>query len=263
MNSSDFLAATDLLDFNNPDIQKLIQDKNWASLPTYEAIAAIYDFVRNEILFGYNRTDGIPAHEVLQDGYGQCNTKGILLMALLRAASVPCRIRGLTIHKFLQRGVMPELIFPLVPRNVLHSWVEVLYGDRWVTLEGFILDDAYLSQIQQFFGSSGGAYCGYGVGTDDLMKPNVNWTGGSTFIQSTGINQDFGVFASPDELFSRHGQDFPWWKALLYEKIFRKWMNARVQKVREGHRPQALLTDQYSATTPSTIKNALKGMVGQ
>ncbi len=42
----------------------------------YDRIGAAYDFVRNEILFGYNRTDAIPATEVLADGYGQCNTKG-------------------------------------------------------------------------------------------------------------------------------------------------------------------------------------------
>ena len=59
-----------------------------ASTPR-EAAARIYYYCRDEIRFGYNRRDDIPASEVLCDGYGQCNTKSILLVALLRAASIP------------------------------------------------------------------------------------------------------------------------------------------------------------------------------
>jgi len=263
MNNSDLETATDLVDFNHPDIQKLIEDRNWRSMSTYDAVGAAYDFVRNEIKFGYHGVDGIPAHQVLQDGFGQCNTKGILLMALLRGIAVPCRIRGLTISKILQRGIMPEFIFPLVPDNILHSWVEVFLDGKWISLEGFILDDEYLSKIQQFFGSPNKAYCGYGVGTRDLMKPTVDWIGESTFIQCTGINQDFGVFSSPDELFSKHVQDFPWWKALVYENVVRHWMNFRLQKVRDGRRPQPLSTDRYTSSTPDTLKLALIGMIKQ
>mgnify|MGYP002241704325 CR=1 FL=1 len=46
-----------------------------------------------------NVDDSIPASKVLKDGYGQCNTKGTLFMALLRACGVPCRIHGFTIDK--------------------------------------------------------------------------------------------------------------------------------------------------------------------
>lgn len=42
--------------------------------------------VRDDIVFGYNIDDEIPASKVLADGYGQCNTKGTLFMALLRAS---------------------------------------------------------------------------------------------------------------------------------------------------------------------------------
>ena len=40
--------------------------------------------MRNDILFGYNSSDLLTAEEVLKDGYGQCNTKATLLMALFR-----------------------------------------------------------------------------------------------------------------------------------------------------------------------------------
>ena len=37
-----------------------------------------YNYVRDDVLFGYNIDDGISASKVLADGYGQCNTKGTL-----------------------------------------------------------------------------------------------------------------------------------------------------------------------------------------
>ncbi len=70
-----YLAPTSLLDFNDPALARLVQERRWQQLPTFERIGAIYGFVQNEIEFGYNAADDIPASEVLKDGYGQCNTK--------------------------------------------------------------------------------------------------------------------------------------------------------------------------------------------
>lgn len=120
-----YLAETALLNFGSGSIQELVTTRGWSDLSLYGRIGAAYDFVRNEINFGYNSADDIPASEVLGDGYGQCNTKATLLMALLRALGVPCRLHGFTIHKGLQRGIVPELVYGIAPENILHSWVEV------------------------------------------------------------------------------------------------------------------------------------------
>lgn len=78
-----YLLETGMLDFSNKDIQKLIAEKAWDSLTDFEKIKSIYEYVRDEIKFGYNTDDSISASKVLSDGYGQCNTKGTLFMALL------------------------------------------------------------------------------------------------------------------------------------------------------------------------------------
>ena len=240
MNTKELLKPTAMLDYENPQIVKLVEDNLWASMPMYDGIGAVYDFVRNGVKFGYNKSDNLAASEVLSDGYGQCNTKGVLLMALLRAIGVPCRLHGFTITKDLQRGVVPELIYPITPKNIVHSWVEIFFNDKWIELEGFILDDAYLDQLKQTFGDGDKGYCGYGAGTENLKNANVQWSGKNTYIQKTGINQDFGVFNSPDEFFSNYAQEFPAWKAFLYENVFRHWMNARAENIRSGKRPTAL-----------------------
>jgi transglutaminase-like putative cysteine protease len=82
------LAATPILNFDHPSIARLVEDSGWKTLSKHDRVGAVYDFVRNEIAFGYNLADNISAADVLADGYGQCNTKGPLLMALLRAVGV-------------------------------------------------------------------------------------------------------------------------------------------------------------------------------
>jgi hypothetical protein len=227
------LAATPLLDFHHPDIEALVARRGWRALPMHERIGAVYDFVRNEIPFGYNEGDELPASRVLAEGQGQCNTKGVLLMALLRAVGVPCRFHGFTIDKALQKGAVTGLAYWLAPRSIVHSWVEVDLAGRWLNLEGFILDTAYLGRLQQRFAGAR-AFCGYGAATPDLMNPGVDWCGRDTYIQKDGINHDFGVFDSPDAFFARHGSNLSGFKRWLFQRVVRHRMNRHVRRIREA-----------------------------
>jgi len=229
------LASTRLLNFEVPAIARLLEDRGWRKLPSHERIGAVYDFVRDEIAFGYNSSDDIPASEVLGNGHGQCNTKGTLLMALLRGVGVRCRMHGFTIHKALQRGVVPELVYPIAPAEILHSWVEVETASGWANLEGFILDMPFLSSLQRTFATTE-SLCGYGAGTDCLSAPPVGWTGGDTYIRQTGIARDFGTFDTPDDFYANHHQQFgirDW----IYRHLIGHWMNLRVRKIRSGQVP--------------------------
>ena len=138
-----------MLDFLNPNIQKLIEKRRWKEQNKFERLKGIYKFVRDDILFGYNVDDNIAASKVLEDGYGQCNTKGTLFMALLRACEIPCRIHGFMINKQLQKGAMSRFVYKNAPQKIFHSWVEVYFEDKWYELEAFILDRKYLSKLQK------------------------------------------------------------------------------------------------------------------
>ena len=48
------LAATPLLDVHHPGLEALVARRGWRTLSPYNRIGAVYDFVRNEIAFGYN-----------------------------------------------------------------------------------------------------------------------------------------------------------------------------------------------------------------
>lgn len=229
-----YLKETAMLDFNSEMLQNLILKRGWKRLDDERKIKSIYAFVRDEIYFGYNVSDEISAAQVLKDGYGQCNTKGTLFMALLRGVGIPCRIHGFTIDKSLQKGAMTGFVYKLAPRNVFHSWVEVWFEGTWYELEAYILDWTYLTQLQTIFKDCTGAFCGYGVAVKDFRHLVIDWDKNNTYIQSEGINQDFGVYDSPDDLLLEHHQTLSKGKAFLFRHVGRRLMNRNVNKIRKN-----------------------------
>ena len=57
----EYLRETPILNFSAVNIQQLISDRKWKEIDTFHRIKQIYNFVRDEILFGYNVDDSIPA----------------------------------------------------------------------------------------------------------------------------------------------------------------------------------------------------------
>lgn len=229
-----YLNETPLLNFSASNIQSLIMERNWKELDEYERTKAIYEFVRDEIRFGYNIDDHIPASRVLADGYGQCNTKGILFMGLLRGVLIPCRIHGFTIDKKLQKGAMTGIVYKNAPQHIFHSWVEVYLEKVWYELEGFILDKQYLARLQSIHADCQGPFCGYGVAVKDFRNPVIEFERNNTYIQSEGITRDFGIYDCPDDLLQEHHQEMSGLKIFLYRYLGRHLMNCNIKKIRDS-----------------------------
>jgi hypothetical protein len=226
------LKETSLLNYSEPSVQTLINKRGWRELGEKDRILAIYNYVRDEIIFGYNINDNIPATEVLKDDYGQCNTKSTLFMALLRAVGIQCRIHGFYIDKILQKGAMIGIYYQQAPNEILHTWVEILYNGTWLNIEGFILDMAYLHKLQSKFSDCEGSFCGYGVAIQDFKNPPVEWNENDTYIQKDGITKDLGIYNSPDELFSAYKQKIGWFKGFVFRNIVRHLMNRNINRIR-------------------------------
>jgi hypothetical protein len=84
--------------------------------------------------------------------------------------------------------------------------VEVFSQERWIALEGCILDKKYLASLQHLFPEVEGAFCGYGVATASFKHPPIDWQGQDTSIQKEGISNDYGVFDTPEAIYSKKGQ---------------------------------------------------------
>lgn len=229
---AEYLKTTAMLDFKDSSIDKLVHQKGWRNLTNYDAIGAIYNYVRDDILFGYNADDRLSASRVLRDGYGQCNTKGTLLMALLRAVDIPARFHGFTIFNELQRGAIPNYLFAIAPERIIHSWVEVYLEGRWINLEGYIIDKTYLKKVQESFSDQCGDFSGFGISTKCLSNPQVEWTGEDTYIQKEGIADDYGIYAQPDDFYNKKGTNLTGFKKVLFRFLIRHLMNINVRNIR-------------------------------
>ncbi len=231
---NNYLKETPILNYSDSSIQTLVKSKNWLTMDTLTRIKAVYNFVRDDIKFGYNLSDDITATEVLNDGYGQCNTKATLLMALLRATGIPNRIHGFTIDKALQKGAISGIWYKLSPKNIVHSWVEILVNNKWYFLEGVILDKDYLTKLQERNKNYKTTFCGYGAYTDNFANPPIDWNFNHTYIQDKGINQDFGLFDTPDEFYANHQQELGAFKKFVFRNIVRNKMNTNVERIRNS-----------------------------
>lgn len=113
-------------------------------------------------------------------------------------------------------------------------WVEVLVDGQWYFLEGVILDRPYLTKLQEKYKDCKTAFCGYGAYTDSFQKPPIDWNLNNTYIQDKGINQDFGIFDTPDAFYAKHKQKLNAFKRFIFQHIVRHIMNRNVEKIRNN-----------------------------
>ena len=231
---SKYLSATKMLNYQSPAIQSLIFSRKWNNMDEYHKIDGAYNFVQNEILFGYNRTDTLVATQVLEDGFGQCNTKSTLLMALLRAIGMPCRLHGFSVSKDFQQGATTGLIALMAPKTIIHTWVEVYYTGRWIVLEGVITDKQYIKAVKSKFPNVVGEFKKYAIATSNFEKLSVEWKGTDTYVQNAAIVEDYGTFLCPDDFFLIHSQSLGTIKGFMYEIIGRKMMTRNVNRIRNS-----------------------------
>ena len=58
---------------------------------------------------------------------------------------------------------------------------------------------------------------------------------GIKLLQDKGINQDFGVFDTPDEFYAQHQQQLSPLKKFIFRTIVRHKMNKNVARIRKGY----------------------------
>jgi hypothetical protein len=227
-----YLKETYLLDYNHPKIQHLIAVRKWSEKDEFEKIKQIYNFVKDEIVFGYNSKDEFKASEILEQGYGQCNTKAVLLMTLLRGVGIPTRIHGFLIDKTMQKGALVGLTYLMAPKKISHAWVEVYYKGNWIALEGVIPDKSYYNAVRDNLQKRDGGYYGYAIAVKDKCADNFCFVGKDTYSQSLAITDDVGIYDSPEPFFKKFNNTNSPLKGFLFGKILSKRLNKRLQKIR-------------------------------
>lgn len=227
-----YLKDTVMLNYHSQEIVGLINAHKLNDLNEFDKIRAIYDYVQNNILLGYNKYDNLTATQVIADGIGQCNTKATLLMALLRAVGIHCRLHGTKVTKVFQRSLMPKIMAKLAPPLIVHTWAEVYYNGEWLSLEGVITDKAYINGLKKLLPEHKGKFFDYAVAVKDFDDLHIDWNGENTTVQQQAVVEDLGIFTCPDDFYAEYKQEYHGLKKFMYETIGRKMMTKKVAKIR-------------------------------
>src|SRR6478609_11467801 len=112
-----WLGAPPLLDLEDPKLRLRVQSLTHLCSTEHERAMAIYGFVKRMPFAKPFKMRLHTAREVIEQGRGDWADKATLLVALLRLAGLPARIRYLTLRGEIMRGLhsgMPEPTRPVV-----------------------------------------------------------------------------------------------------------------------------------------------------
>lgn len=202
------ISPTLLLDYEHPSVVAFRDNALKGVRGSAKAkIKALYNAV-TKLPLGYNRNDDIPASEVLRDGYGQCNTKTILLLALARSTSVSSRLHAYRLSKELQRERHSAWLVMFMPKTTLFFWPEFFIEGVWEPLQRVVHQDEQPWTSCPF---DGARY---------TLEP----------VQPHWIERDDGTWDSPDAYFAKNPPTVTGWRRLGFALIGRKRMNERLGK---------------------------------
>lgn len=198
-----------------------------------EKLKNIFEYVRDGIKFEFPKEgDLIPASKVIEYGYGQCNNKSTLFLALCKAIEIPARIHFSLISKDIQKGFFKGIPFQLIPDEISHSWVEIELEGKWIKIDGYINDKelhfAALKKLKEVGWDTGFSVANKNQDANlELDFENEN------FVQMAAVTKTHGVYDDPSDYYktSLYKNRPSGWKMFLYQKVIDK-VNLRVRRLR-------------------------------
>ena len=164
---SRWLRATDQLDIQSTKLRTRMMAITQLLPTEREKAIAIHDFVKS-LPFGcvadYSQ---LKATDVLKLGHGDCFTKGLLMVALLRAAGIPSRLRFVSLPVHFLRGIIePE------ESTIMHAMTEVYLDKRWLVTDSYV-PDLHFQQAAQARLVRENRSLGYGI----HLRGDAFWAG--------------------------------------------------------------------------------------
>ena len=149
-------------------IQQVIDEKDSERL---QAIA-LHDYVRDQVKFGFNQYfDASPPSYTIAFGYGHCNPKSHLMVALFQQAGLGAYQHFVVIPKEILKGAIPPSRYWMIPSELSHSYVEVKINGKWLNIDSFIVDTPLLEGAKTKLAQEG-LPIGYGVRHDSINTWN-------------------------------------------------------------------------------------------
>ncbi|HEY8050214.1 MAG TPA: transglutaminase-like domain-containing protein [Ramlibacter sp.] len=154
-----WLGPTALIDLGDAKLRMRTRAITQLSKSEREKALAIYGFVKRIPFAKPFKFRLHTAREVLEAGRGDALDKIGLLLALLRIADIPARIRYMQLPGAMLRGLISHMSIAARPVAEIHV------GGKWLATDTYIFDAAYMAAARQRLAEQGWE-CGYGVHRD-------------------------------------------------------------------------------------------------
>jgi len=172
--TQNILNESKLIDYSNPEIQKVVENIEKTTNNKYKQIELTSTYVNNNI--NYEVMTGVyceseTASSVLENKKGDCVSSTKLTTAILSGLEIPVQIiegcltnpdiyfeysEGLSVapNKFINFTVPKPAIMKVKKAGSLHSWIRAYDGKEWQTIEttvGVVFPTKYEKEIGYIF----------------------------------------------------------------------------------------------------------------
>lgn len=182
-----WLRESAQLDISHPKVRITAHKLTQARQSIPERLAAIQDFVRRLPFATSLDSRAIPASEVLRRRHGDCHSKGVLFVALCRAAEIPARLLFVDVRADFLCGILDEGP-PVLAHAVGQAWV----NRGWISTDGYVVDPPLFAQAKQRLRDQN-RDCGWGI----VLEATGLWTGDCDCLQqfrTDHVVRSHGVF---------------------------------------------------------------------
>jgi hypothetical protein len=233
---SEMIINNKLSDSNHPQVQRTALSLTESKHTEIEKIESIFNFVRDEIPFGFPPTwDALKASETIRYGMGYCTPKATLFHALCKAAEIPSRIHAGLINIDVMRGILPAFAFWFLPVAGCHVWVEIQLNNQWVSIDSYINDEIFYRHALIRLHASGNMN-GYSISEEKGASSCEFNCGEKGYVQMGAVVVDHGVWNDfSDYMNSGKYLQMNTFQSLSYRYILRRMANKKVQKIRMEH----------------------------
>jgi hypothetical protein len=160
-----WLGSSPLFDLEDPKLRLRVRSLTQLCPTPREKALALYGFVKRLPLTRRIKLHVRTAREVYDAGKGDAPEKSTLLVAMLRIAGIPARIRYVTLSGEILRGVTGKL------READRPLVEVWLQEQWLRTDTYIFDAECMAAARQQLKDLGWEW-GYGIHVAGAMVFN-------------------------------------------------------------------------------------------
>jgi len=191
-----WLGSATLLDLEDPKLRLRAHALTQLCKSEREKALAIYGFVKRIPFAKPMKLRMRTAREVLEAGRGDADDKAATLVALLRAADIPARLRYIELRGEILRGLTSNVA------SAARPLAEIWLNDRWIRTDTYIFDAAYMAAARQRLKDHDWEW-GYGIHRSGHMIWNGvddAYLGGYRTADDPMVIEDLGVYNEPLEL---------------------------------------------------------------